>query len=52
MGAVIRAMRFRVRCDQHPTYRGIRKPRVNCPECNFIYRHSGEKVAGPITVGK
>ena len=26
------------RCVAHPTYRGIRKPRVECEACEFLYR--------------
>lgn len=25
------------RCVDHPTYRGIRKPRVECDACEWLY---------------
>jgi len=26
-----------LRCPKHPTYRGLRKPRVKCDDCKVIY---------------
>jgi len=30
------------KCTDHPHYKGKRKPRVNCLQCNFIYRMNHE----------
>lgn len=34
-------MKLVIRCQDHPTYRGLRKVRVDCPECEVIHKLRG-----------
>lgn len=33
--------RLVIRCQDHPTYRGLRMPRVDCEECRIVHRLRG-----------
>ena len=39
-------MALEFRCPKHPTYRGLRKPKVDCEDCRELYvRNEAVRIA-------